>query len=297
MTRSSLDGHEWGALAVEVTASLVAMSLAAVEDAGLEPPPTITGRGQASVADAPGGTVNWSLLSLGPAPSSRNEPPGSIGTVELDLTFLLTATQPADGLIDAQAITAFGAVLGRVHESPVRRVLSTTLGGPLRLHLLPQPLPPEGLHAGVRSSGGPGSPAAVVAVRATPDDTPSAGGAGPGLELVVVRGGSPIARRRMAEKAAATDLVHLGRVDSRHIEETEKQLSETFARAAESGAALLFDEADALFAARSGIADPGDRYAWLGAALPESGTVVITTADDKLASYLAEQGATVLDAD
>jgi len=55
--------------------------------------------------------------------------------------------------------------------------------------------------------------------------------------------------------------VELGRVVSPYIGETEKNLDRVFATAAESGAALFFDEADALFGKRSNVKDAHDRYA------------------------------------
>ena len=48
---------------------------------------------------------------------------------------------------------------------------------------------------------------------------------------------------------------------SKYIGETEKNLREIFAAAADSGAILLFDEADALFGKRSEVRDSHDRYA------------------------------------
>lgn len=55
--------------------------------------------------------------------------------------------------------------------------------------------------------------------------------------------------------------VDLGRVVSRYIGETEKNLRRLFDRAEESGEVLLFDEADALFGTRSQVRDAHDRYA------------------------------------
>jgi SpoVK/Ycf46/Vps4 family AAA+-type ATPase len=43
--------------------------------------------------------------------------------------------------------------------------------------------------------------------------------------------------------------------------ETEKNLAAVFAEAEQSGAVLLFDEADALFGKRSDVGDSHDRYA------------------------------------
>ncbi len=54
--------------------------------------------------------------------------------------------------------------------------------------------------------------------------------------------------------------VDLGKVISKYIGETEKNLDAVFARARESDAILFFDEADALFGKRSEVHDAHDRY-------------------------------------
>jgi SpoVK/Ycf46/Vps4 family AAA+-type ATPase len=55
--------------------------------------------------------------------------------------------------------------------------------------------------------------------------------------------------------------VDLSRVVSKYIGETEKNLAAVFAEAEQSGAVLLFDEADALFGKRPDVKDSNDRYA------------------------------------
>ena len=52
---------------------------------------------------------------------------------------------------------------------------------------------------------------------------------------------------------------------SKYVGETEKQLDAIFMEAERAGAALLFDEADALFGKRSEVKDSHDRYANLEA--------------------------------
>ena len=75
-----------------------------------------------------------------------------------------------------------------------------------------------------------------------------------------------------AEVAEAVDglagksgrLVHrvdLSTVVRRYIGETEKALQAVLDKAKESGAILLFDEADALFGKRTDVKDSNDRYA------------------------------------
>jgi SpoVK/Ycf46/Vps4 family AAA+-type ATPase len=55
--------------------------------------------------------------------------------------------------------------------------------------------------------------------------------------------------------------IDLASVVSKYIGETEKNLRRVFDAAEESGAILLFDEADALFGRRSEVKDSHDRYA------------------------------------
>jgi SpoVK/Ycf46/Vps4 family AAA+-type ATPase len=55
--------------------------------------------------------------------------------------------------------------------------------------------------------------------------------------------------------------IDLSQVVSKYIGETEKNLRRVFAAAEQSGAILLFDEADALFGKRSEVKDSHDRYA------------------------------------
>jgi hypothetical protein len=55
--------------------------------------------------------------------------------------------------------------------------------------------------------------------------------------------------------------IDLSQVVSKYIGETEKNLARVFTAAEESGAILLFDEADALFGKRSEVKDSHDRYA------------------------------------
>ena len=55
--------------------------------------------------------------------------------------------------------------------------------------------------------------------------------------------------------------IDLSAVVSKYIGETEKNLKQVFDAAEESGAILLFDEADALFGKRSEVKDSRDRYA------------------------------------
>lgn len=83
---------------------------------------------------------------------------------------------------------------------------------------------------------------------------------------VLLTGPSSTEKMLAAEVIASTigcDLlcVDIGRVVSRFIGETEKNLDRLFATATATGAVLYFDEADALFGKRSDVADSHDRYA------------------------------------
>ena len=64
-------------------------------------------------------------------------------------------------------------------------------------------------------------------------------------------------------KSAGLELyrIDLGRVVSKNIGETEKNLDRAFKAAEEAGAILMFDEADALMAKRTQVSDAHDRYA------------------------------------
>jgi SpoVK/Ycf46/Vps4 family AAA+-type ATPase len=81
--------------------------------------------------------------------------------------------------------------------------------------------------------------------------------------IAVVTG--PTAGRLVQRLATAASIevlrVDLGAVASKYIGETEKNLDRIFAKAEETGAVLLFDEADALFGTRTDVKDSHDRYA------------------------------------
>jgi SpoVK/Ycf46/Vps4 family AAA+-type ATPase len=55
--------------------------------------------------------------------------------------------------------------------------------------------------------------------------------------------------------------IDLAAIASKYIGETEKNLAALFERAEREGAALFFDEADALFGKRTDVRDSHDRYA------------------------------------
>jgi SpoVK/Ycf46/Vps4 family AAA+-type ATPase len=83
---------------------------------------------------------------------------------------------------------------------------------------------------------------------------------------VVLFNGPRGAGKTMAAHAIARELgapvlrIDLSRVVSKYSGETEKHLDAVFADAEQSGAVLLFDDADALFAKRSEAEDSHDRY-------------------------------------
>jgi AAA+ superfamily predicted ATPase len=91
------------------------------------------------------------------------------------------------------------------------------------------------------------------------------GSRGLGISALFV-GGSGTGKTTAAEVLANELRLDLYRIDlsqvvSKYIGETEKNLRRVFDAAEESGAILLFDEADALFGKRSEIRDSHDRYA------------------------------------
>ena len=79
--------------------------------------------------------------------------------------------------------------------------------------------------------------------------------------------GPPGVGKSMAAHVIARDLganllvVDLGITTSKFIGETAKNLTEAFAQARASGAALIFEEADAFFAKRTEVQNSNDRYA------------------------------------
>jgi hypothetical protein len=74
--------------------------------------------------------------------------------------------------------------------------------------------------------------------------------------------GKTLGAHALAAKTSR-DLVRadLGRIVSKYIGETEKNLDAILSRAEQTGSLLLFDEADALFGRRTEVQDAHDRYA------------------------------------
>ncbi|WP_164931781.1 ATP-binding protein [Dyella sp. M7H15-1] len=88
-----------------------------------------------------------------------------------------------------------------------------------------------------------------------------------GLGLSALFAGESGTGKTMAAEILAGELdldlyqIDLASLVSKYIGETEKNLQRVFDAAEESGAILLFDEADALFGKRSDVRDSHDRYA------------------------------------
>jgi len=88
-----------------------------------------------------------------------------------------------------------------------------------------------------------------------------------GLGISALFAGESGTGKTMAAEVLANELhldlyrIDLSSVVSKYIGETEKNLKRVFDAAEESGAILLFDEADALFGKRSEVKDSHDRYA------------------------------------
>jgi hypothetical protein len=90
---------------------------------------------------------------------------------------------------------------------------------------------------------------------------------GRGLGISVLFAGESGTGKTMAAEVLANQLhldlyrIDLSSVVSKYIGDTEKNLRRVFDAAEDSGAILLFDEADALFGKRSEVRDSHDRYA------------------------------------
>jgi hypothetical protein len=88
-----------------------------------------------------------------------------------------------------------------------------------------------------------------------------------GLGISALFAGESGTGKTMAAEVLANELnldlyrIDLSGVVSKYIGETEKNLRQVFDAAEETGAILLFDEADALFGKRSEVKDSHDRYA------------------------------------
>ena len=88
-----------------------------------------------------------------------------------------------------------------------------------------------------------------------------------GMGLSTLFAGESGTGKTMAAEVLADELhldlyrIDLSSVVSKYIGETEKNLRKVFDAAEDSGAILLFDEADALFGKRSEVKDSHDRYA------------------------------------
>ena len=94
-----------------------------------------------------------------------------------------------------------------------------------------------------------------------------AGKSARGLGISALFSGASGTGKTMAAEVLANELaldlyrIDLSAVVSKYIGETEKNLRRLFDTAEETGAILLFDEADALFGKRSEVKDSHDRYA------------------------------------
>jgi hypothetical protein len=121
-----------------------------------------------------------------------------------------------------------------------------------------------------------------------------------GRALVVLGGGSTEQKGLAAQRLAAALGLKLARVDLRaavgkYIGETEKNLDRLFERVSSTGAAVFFDEADALLGKRSEIKDAHDRYANLETTFllqridALSGLVIIATNDREAARVMARR--------
>jgi len=85
------------------------------------------------------------------------------------------------------------------------------------------------------------------------------------LGVTALFAGEPGTGKSMAAEVVAAELglcrIDLSQVVDKYIGETEKNLGRLFDDAEASGAVLVFDEADAIFAKRGAVQDSHDRYA------------------------------------
>ena len=109
---------------------------------------------------------------------------------------------------------------------------------------------------------------AAVRHRTTVDETWGFGArTARGLGTAALFAGPSGTGKTLAAEVVAGELgrdllvVDLSQVVSKYIGETEKNLARVFSAAEDSGAVLLFDEADALFGRRTEVRDSHDRYA------------------------------------
>jgi len=124
-----------------------------------------------------------------------------------------------------------------------------------------------------------------------------------GLTVTLITGPDTTDKTLAAQVVAASLerlalVVDLGRVVSKYIGETEKNLTRVFDEAKHAGPVLFFDEADALFGKRTDVEDSHDRYADVEVAyLPQllerhQGVIVLSTnaASDLDSTFLRRVG-------
>lgn len=113
-----------------------------------------------------------------------------------------------------------------------------------------------------------------------------------GTAIIALFAGPPGTGKTQAAKALAAEIgmdlyrIDLSAIVSKYIGETEKNLSRVFAKAEKKKAILFFDEADALFAKRTGVRNSHDRYTnieanYLLQKLEEYSAVAILTTNHK----------------
>ncbi|SIT71885.1 AAA family ATPase [Microbacterium sp. RU33B] len=295
-----ISGELWGALGVEAARGVRAVLREALDDGGLASVGTVTTtlpsaalRGDADLA------VDAALIDVRPVTWRSGSSPADERVIGVTYTFLVSMEQASSAPSDDLVIRAFGAIAGRLAERPVRLYVSPTLGALGALVFTRGDLGLADQAAVFTASGQSFARAAVFHVRVSrgigEPDIP-APRALPGVvawqgerRFVVVHGGTPHLRRAVAEAIAGSATiahVDLGQVESAWIGETEKGIAAALDAVSATGAVLLFDEADALFARRTEVRDAHDRYA----------AIVVTTADGGLAKELARRGAEVVDA-
>jgi AAA+ superfamily predicted ATPase len=194
---------------------------------------------------------------------------GEIGDVDAD--HLATSYPLAPGLIVRAADAAKARASGRPLEAKdvhagIRAVLDDRLGQYAKRVTVTQTwddlvLPAEQVEPVVELM------ARIRERRRVYEDWGFAAKVGKGLGVSALFSGPPGTGKTMVAALIAKDLglelyqVDLGKVVSKYIGETEKNLAALFDAAEAGHAVLLFDEADALFGKRTEVKSSNDRYA------------------------------------
>ena len=191
-----------------------------------------------------------------------------------NLNYLVTAYPPDGALSEDAAMMAFGQARAAIESSPVLTI-GLPSGATTRIQLRPDHLDLSTLTSLWLASDAPLRLSFAMTAMLTLG-VPQAPGGGTLFTDVFTRfgtakifaltGADAVTKASAVEASAAfagqtVIRVNLADLVSPYLEETEKNLTALFNRAADSGAILFVDEADALFGKRADVRDAHDRYA------------------------------------